>query len=140
MRFLMVLMCLAVPVTAAVDDESAALVGVYTITSGEKFGVVEPKDKIQGDVVRFSQDRVVVIDKNSNEIYGSTYKLDASTKPWKITMTSKLADKEDVVSNGLIEKDGDTVKLIYALPGGETPTSFKTGDKQLMFIMRYKGK
>ena len=51
-------------------------------------------------------------------------------------MTSKLETKEDAVAKGLIEKDGDTVRLIYALPDGQTPTEFKTGEKQLMFVMK----
>lgn len=137
---LFALAALSLSGATAFAEDPADLVGAYTITSGEKFGKVEPKDKISGDMVRFSKDRVVVVDKNSKEIYGSTYKIDSSAKPWKITMTSKLAPQENTVSHGLIEKDGDTVKLIYALPGGETPTSFKTEDKQLMFIMKYKEK
>ncbi len=47
---------------------------------------------------------------------------------------------EEVTAKGLIEKDGDTVKLIYALPGGEMPTEFKTKEKQLMFVMKNENK
>ena len=44
------------------------------------------------------------------------------------------------MAKGLIEKKGDTVKLIYALPGGETPTEFKTKEKQLMFVLKNERK
>ena len=128
----------AAPALAA--DGPADLVGMYKIESGEKFGNPEPKDKIQGDTVRFSEDRVVVVDKNSKEVFGASYKLDTSSKPWKITMTSKLSPSEGTVAKGLLWKEGDTLKLIYALPGGDEPTDFKTKDKQLMFVMKYEKK
>jgi uncharacterized protein (TIGR03067 family) len=117
-------------------DGAADLVGGYTIVSGEISGIPEREERIKGSVVRFSEDRVVVVDKESKELFGATFKLDTTQSPWQITMTSKLGQNEGQVARGLIEKDGDTVRLIYALPGGQTPTEFKTKDKQLMFVMK----
>jgi hypothetical protein len=37
---------------------------------------------------------------------------------------------------GLIASEGETVKLIYALPGGKAPTEFKTAEKQQMFVLK----
>ena len=48
--------------------------------------------------------------------------------------------EEETVAQGLIEKDGDTVKLIYALPGAQAPTEFKTKSKRLMFVMKNEKK
>jgi len=114
----------------------AELAGGYTIVSGEKFGLKEPEDRIKGSTVRFTDDRVVVTDKDKKEVYGASYTLEPGDKACRIVMTSKLADKEGEVAHGLIEKNGDTVRLIYALPGGEEPTEFKTKDKQLMFELK----
>lgn len=114
----------------------AQLVGAYTIVKGEMSGRPEPEERVKGTIVRFSDDRVVVVDKQSKEIYGASYTLDTDRTPWRITMTSKLSAAEGQVAKGLIEKDGDTVRLIYALPGGQAPTDFKTKDKQLMFVMK----
>ncbi|WP_165247155.1 hypothetical protein [Paludisphaera soli] len=126
----------------------ADLVGGYVISAGEKFGVPDAPERIKGSTVRFTEDRVVVMDKDSKEIYGATYSLEANEAAAgasasgaiasKIKMTSKLADVEDAVAYGLIDKDGDTVRLVYALPGGEAPRDFKTKDKQLMFVMKKK--
>ncbi|QEH34891.1 hypothetical protein OJF2_34360 [Aquisphaera giovannonii] len=131
---------------AAAQSEPALkpseLTGGYTIVSGEKFGIKEPEERIEGATVRFSDDRIIVVDKEKKEIYGATYKLEAceGDHTCKITMTSKLADKEDQVAKGLIKKEGDTIKLIYALPGAAAPTEFKTGEKQLMFVMKNMNK
>ncbi len=141
--FLMGLTALALTagrVPAADKDDSrggaADLVGAYSIVSGEREGAPEPADRVKGTMVRFSQDRVVVVDKESKEIYGAEYKLDTGKTPWKITMKSKLAPADNQIARGLIEKDGDTVRLVYALPGGDEPTGFKTKSKQLMFVMK----
>ena len=40
----------------------------------------------------------------------------------------------------MIEKKGDEIRLIYALPGGEEPTEFGTKEKQLMFVMKNTSK
>ena len=90
-------------------------------------------------VVKFSDDKVIVTDKDKKETYVSTYKLDDSAKPCKITMTASVPMK-GAVARGLIEKDGDTIKLIYALPGADAPTEFKTKAGQLMFVMVNKNK
>jgi uncharacterized protein (TIGR03067 family) len=127
----------AAPTSRADDLKAADLVGGYEIVSGEKFGIQEPEERIKGSTVRFTADRVVVMDKEEKEVYGATYELkpgehDAA----KIVMTSKLSDMPDQVALGLVEKKGDEVRLIYAIPGGEAPREFKTKDKQLMFVLK----
>jgi uncharacterized protein (TIGR03067 family) len=118
------------------------LVGGYTIVAGEKFGVKEPEERILGSTVQFSEDRIVVSDKDKHEVYGATYELEPGEGegPRRITMTSKLASDEGEVAKGLIEKHGDEIRLIYALPGGQEPTEFKTKEKQLLFVMKSRDK
>ena len=123
----------------------ADLIGGYTIVSGEKYGEKEPAERIEGTTVRFAEDAIVVLDKEKKEVYAQTYKVDTSKTPWTITMKSKItpytakSGKEEE-TKGLIKKDGDTVTLIYAAPGGDMPTEFKTKEKQLMFVMKNERK
>lgn len=128
--------------------KASELVGSYEIVSGEKFGVPEPAERIKGSTVRFTEDRVVVMDKDSKEVYGAAYTLepseaattaeDSGATAARIRMTSKLADAENQLSLGLIEKAGDKVRLIYSLPSVDAPREFKTKDKQLMFVLKKK--
>jgi uncharacterized protein (TIGR03067 family) len=111
------------------------LVGTYEVVSGERFGEPEPEARIKGTTVLFTDDRVVVTDGEKKEAYSATYQLNPKSKPCRITMKSKNPPDAEPAS-GLIEKDGDTVRLIYALPGGDEPTNFKTKQKQLMFKMK----
>ena len=120
--------------------EPSDLEGGYTIVSGEKFGEPEPESRIKGSTVRITKDHIVVTDKDKTEVYGSDYTLESHTCPAKIRLVAKLSPADGTVARGLIEKDGDTVRLIYALPGGEVPKEFKTGPKQLMFVMKNEHK
>ena len=128
----------------AISGEPADLLGGYTIVAGEKYGIPEPSERIEGTTVRIADDAIVVLDKDKKEVYAQTYKVDTSSTPWKITLKSKITPYKqgggDTEAKGLIQKDGDTVKLIYALPGGEAPTEFKTKEKQLMFVLKNERK
>ena len=124
------------PASSGGPLKPADLVGGYTIVSGEQNGQPEPEAKIKGTTVRFTEEAIVVLTPDKKEAYAATFTLDADHSPCRITMTSKLAAREDVVSHGLIEKRGETVRLIYALPGGKTPSEFKTKELQNMFVMK----
>jgi uncharacterized protein (TIGR03067 family) len=113
-----------------------SLVGRYIIIDGEKEGVKEPDERIKGTTVTFSKDSVVVADKDKKEIYVASYKLNATTNPCDITMTSRVESSGGEIARGLIQKEGDTIRLIYALPTGKVPATFKTKEKQLMFVMK----
>ena len=116
-----------------------SLVGQYVITSGEKEGVKEPEERINGTTVTFTNETVIVADKDKKEIYSASYKLDTTTTPCEITMTSRVEGSAGETARGLIQKDKDddkVVRLIYALPTGEIPKEFKTKEKQLMFVMK----
>ena len=130
--------------TAKIGGAPADLLGGYTIVAGERYGEKEPAERIEGTTVRIADDAIVVLDKDKKEVYVQTYKMDTTSIPWKITLKSKVTPYqqkgEETEAKGLISKEGDTVKIIYALPGGEMPTEFKTKAKQLMFVLKNERK
>jgi uncharacterized protein (TIGR03067 family) len=117
----------------------ADLVGTYRIVGGEREGIVDPPERVEGSTVRFTAETVVVSSPDKKEVYSATYTLAPGDKPGttRIHMTSRVpADKQEK-AHGLIARDkDDTIRLIYALPGGEEPTEFRTKDQQLMFVMK----
>ncbi len=121
---------------AAHADKAAAakLEGGYTIVAGEENGEPVPGPRIQGALVRFTAEEVIGTDKDKKQIFVAKYTLDTSSKPWKISMTSTAPKEGKAV--GLVEKNGDEIKLIYNLPGGEPPTQFKTKPNQQMFVLK----
>jgi uncharacterized protein (TIGR03067 family) len=113
-----------------------SLVGRYIIVSGEKEGLKEPEERIKGTTVAFTTDSVTVVDKDKKELYSASYKRNTTTNPCEITMVSRVDQSAGQIARGLIQKEGDTIRLIYALPTGEIPAGFKTKEKQLMFVLK----
>lgn len=110
------------------------LEGGYTIVSGESDGKPIPAERVKGHVTRFTKDKIVTTDKDKKEVYVAEYKLDDSKKPCVIKMKSTTPKEGEAM--GLIKKEGDTITLIYALPGGKMPDDFKTEEKQNLFVLK----
>jgi uncharacterized protein (TIGR03067 family) len=125
--------------------KASELEGSYTIVSGEREGTAIPAEELKDGVFRLAFGKLVAVDQDRREFLVAKYTVDTAKTPWKIEMKSELptkastqgdAPKEQVTSVGLIKKDGATVTLIYAMPGGEAPTGFKTKAKQQMFVLK----
>jgi uncharacterized protein (TIGR03067 family) len=119
---------------AAEKKAEAKLEGSYTVVSGEENGKAVPAEKVKGSTVRFTGDTITGTDKDRKEFFAAKYTLDTAQTPWVIRMKSTAPKEADAV--GLIKKEGDTVTLIYSLPGAPAPTEFKTKDRQNMFVLR----
>lgn len=122
------------------DEKKAAasLEGGYTLVSGEKDGKAIPEEQIKGAIVRFTGDKIVGTDKDKKEFFASTFTLDTSKTPWVITM--KSSSPKEATAMGIVKKEGDTVMIAYALPGGEAPKEFKTKEKQHLFVLKNMNK
>jgi len=128
------------PATKPVDkgDTGLSLTGGYVIVSGEQDGKPLPKEKFAGSAVQFTKDEVIGTDKDKKHLFVAKYTLNTAKTPWVITMTGLTPDKSE--ATGLIEKKGDTVRIIYNLPGGKAPDDFKTDEKQNMFVLKAETK
>jgi uncharacterized protein (TIGR03067 family) len=114
--------------------QSANITGDYRIVSGERNGVpIDPKEL--DAVITIRDTTITAYDRDRKETFSATYTIETIRKPWQITMTSIKAPETGVVAKGLIEADQDRLKLIYALPKGQTPTDFQAGEQQQMFVL-----
>lgn len=128
------LLCL-LPLASAEDDRKGTLDGTYSVVSGRRDGKDLPKADFDKSVVVFDGNKIYGHDKDKKEFFGATFTIDTASKPWKIAMTS-TSPKKGERSDGVIEANGDTVRLAYALPGGKTPTTFEAGEKQHSFVLK----
>ena len=112
------------------------LEGTYVATAGARDGKPLTEEQIKGVTFRFDANKLVITDRSGKEIHTCTHTIDTSTKPWKIDMKMDGSAAGDKRAVGLIHVDGDTVSFIYPLAGGETPTEFKTKEKQEMYVLK----
>ncbi len=133
--------------TAQGDDSAdkatikeAPLAGVYRFEGGQKNGGEAPQENLKQAKVSISATEIVATDKDDNRTYVATYTLDTAKKPWRIRMESILP-AIGAKADGLVEvQDDGIVRIIYALPGGETPTEFQTKEKQHMWVLKAQRK
>lgn len=111
------------------------LTGTYTLVSGQRNGKDLPPDRVQHTTVKFTETEVTVTNKDHGDIYVATYVLDGDANPCPLTMTATRAPDPGDMVEGLIEQIGDSIRLIYALPGQPAPTDFLTKPGELLFVM-----
>lgn len=117
------------------EKQAAELVGKYRIVAGQVGAKKIPADQLKDNQVTITNKTISVFDKDQKELYVASYLLDATKKPWVLHMTSSVAPKQDVKSEGLISREGQTLKLIYALPNGKAPDDFQPEEHQQLFVL-----
>lgn len=143
-RYLVPALCGVLFVTAAAmaDDASKKepgknpLIGTYKIVSGETDGTPAGADKIEQNVVRITQDQMIGVDKEANQVFVAKYEIVNDQEPFKLTMKSKAPDGKVMQTAGMAKVEGDKLQIIYSLPGGPEPSEFKTQKGQHMFVMQ----
>jgi uncharacterized protein (TIGR03067 family) len=119
-----------------VPDGTNPLEGTYVIVSGERDGKPLDAARFEGSVVRITKDKMIGTDKDKKELFVAEYTVDATITPEiKVKMISKQP-KSGTEATGLVKRDGDTLTIVYNLPGGDAPTSFKTEKNQHMFVLK----
>jgi uncharacterized protein (TIGR03067 family) len=124
---------LALPAIQADEKKPGKLIGSYKVVRGERDG--KAADELRGSVVTFTADTVSRRDWDGEEVFYATFTLDTARKPWGIRMRG-LRPKLSEYADGVVEVDGDTVRVCYSLPGGEVPTAFKAGANQQCLVLK----
>jgi uncharacterized protein (TIGR03067 family) len=123
----------------AASEEASKLAGTYRFVSGAKHGGEASAEDLATSKVSITAKEIIATNGENQRTYVATYTLDTSKTPWRITMES-LVPTIGAKAEGLVSLEGDTLKLIYALPGGETPTEFRTREKQHMWTLKAEPK
>lgn len=115
-----------------------SLSGVYKIISKEGDNGPLIDTKIDGHKLIISENLITTIDSEGNKVFEAVYQLNTLELPMGIEMISMFAhgsEKKHLELPGNIEKRGDPIRLIYALPGGDDPRDFKVGPKQELLVL-----
>ena len=131
----MLLVALPACTGRSTDQPQLSLIGEYRITDGERNGSPIDQKELSDAAVYINDKTIIAYDKERQEMFAVTYTLETKQAPWQITMISTKAPDVGAVSKGLVETAPNSVKLIYALPNGQPPTTFKAGEHQQMFVL-----
>jgi uncharacterized protein (TIGR03067 family) len=107
----------------AVADEapalSKALQGRWVVTAAERDG--KPAEDIKGHQVVFDGDRFTITTKDGKLDYQGTYRLDGSSKPNAIDFMHTLEPLKGKKWLGILQREGDTLKICDNAPNPEKP-------------------
>ena len=118
-----------------VDDPAKpdTYVGLYRIKSGEDGGEVLDVDRLKDHTVRITEDSIVVLDGDANQLYVCNYTLRPGHDPTRIDMVTVGGPEQarDQRAIGIIrrETEGENeglVLLCYDALGAEYPEDFST--------------
>jgi uncharacterized protein (TIGR03067 family) len=113
------------------------IVGNWTVVSGQEDGKALPAEKVKGSHVVITKDTITVHEEN-NQKRVMSYKLDPSTTPRQIDLTTTEGSDKGKTSHGIYALEEDTLKICFALPGKDRPKEFtsKEGSKAMLFVMK----
>jgi uncharacterized protein (TIGR03067 family) len=121
------------------DDkfDATKLVGTWKYVSGVKEGQKLDADHFKGQTVVLTKDTFTL--KSSDATFVMKYKLDTKAKPIAVAM--EIAEGPVGVgakSAGIIELNGDDLKICYAIDDGAAPKTFesKEGSKYHLFVLK----
>jgi uncharacterized protein (TIGR03067 family) len=136
-------LALCATLTLGAQDKKAAapnIAGTYKLVGGKKDGQPVNDDAKKGT---YTIDAKTITISDGEGKFVITYKLNASAKPVAIDMEiveAPVADAKGMKGYGIVELNGDTLKLAYGMDKDSRPKDF-TGDKGHSFeLKKQKGK
>lgn len=125
---------LLIPARAA--DEKPKLEGQHQIVAGERDGKPMDEATIKGCTFRFAGEKVTAATKDGTAFLVGECTMDSTKKPCTIVIKVTEGSDKGKELRGLVERNADTIRIIYAAPGAEAPTEFKTKQNQAMYTLK----
>jgi uncharacterized protein (TIGR03067 family) len=125
---------------AADPADRPKLEGQHAIASMERNGVALDQSDYKGATLRFTDDKLVGANKDGTEFLTADYNINSDKKPCEIVLKLTSGSNKGKELQGLIERKDNTIRLIFANPGGERPTEFKTRENQVMYTLSVENK
>jgi uncharacterized protein (TIGR03067 family) len=96
------------------------------VTACSKDGKTQAKADFKDKTVKITKDTLTCYDSAKKAEMECTYDVDTSGKTWTITMKSTKGEHKGKTLKGIANLDGDTLKVCFAKPGEDAPTTFAT--------------
>jgi uncharacterized protein (TIGR03067 family) len=117
-------------------DDLKAMEGKWTIEKAEANGEAIDPEALKDVVVTITGDRYELLVKDTKD--AGTIKLDEAQKPKAMDGTDTEGDDIGKVTKAIYELSGDTLRVCYAMEGGERPKEFATKPDSRLLLVTYK--
>lgn len=120
--------------------ELPKLAGTWTITAAERNGQRLPDERVSGQRVTITADRITIFDRTNKPIYVVSYRLDTARTPNEINMEVVDGPNRGQVARGIVTMDSaQMMRLIYSTGSQGRPREFRTlpgGTTATLFILK----
>ncbi len=117
-------------------DDLKDMTGTWKVESAEAGGKKIESEDLKEIVVKITGDRYEV--KAKDKVDAGTLKLDETQKPKTMDATDTEGLDAGKVVKAIYELSGDTLRVCYALEGGDRPTEFATKEGSPLLMLTYK--
>ena len=117
-------------------DDLKAMEGTWKVEAAEAGGKKIESGDLMEIVVKIAGARYEV--KVKDKLDAGTLKLDETQKPKTMDATDTEGDDVGKVVKAIYELSGDTLRVCYALDGGERPTEMATKEGSPLLLLTYK--
>ena len=121
--------------TARADDLKD-MTGTWKVEAAEAGGKKIESEDLKEIVVKITGDRYEVNVKD--KLDAGTLKLDETQKPKTMDATDTEGLDAGKVVKAIYELSGDTLRVCYAMEGGDRPTEFATKEGSPLLMLTYK--
>jgi uncharacterized protein (TIGR03067 family) len=102
----------------------------------EKDGREETAASLKGKQVRITRDTITWYDQDRKTEMAARYEVNTSRTPWQVEMTCTEGEHKGKKVKGIMQLEGDTLRICYAKPDKDAPTTFKTATDQCCFTLK----
>ncbi|HSI11734.1 MAG TPA: TIGR03067 domain-containing protein [Chthoniobacter sp.] len=117
-------------------DDLKAMEGTWTVVSAEAGGEAVESDDLKALVVTISGDHYTA--KLKEEMEAGTVKLDETQKLKTMDATKTEGFEAGQVIKAVYELKDDTLRVCYAMDGGERPTELATNNSSQWLLIIYQ--
>jgi uncharacterized protein (TIGR03067 family) len=117
-------------------DDLKAMEGKWMIEKAEANGEQIDQESLKDITVTIKGDHFELLVKDTKD--AGTIKLDETQKPKTMDATDTEGDDVGKVTKAIYEVSGDTLRVCYAMDGGERPKEFATKPESHLLLVTYK--
>ncbi|HEV3385437.1 MAG TPA: TIGR03067 domain-containing protein [Gemmata sp.] len=118
------------------NADKPKLEGQHAIVAMERNGTALNEADFKGATIRFTDGKLVGANKDGTEFLTADWTIDSNKKPCAIVLKLTSGSNNGKELQGLIERKDNTIRLVFANPGGDRPTEFKTKENQVMYTLQ----
>jgi len=121
------------------SDDPSKMLGTWKVKSGEKDGKLQTSTDLKGKEVKITRDTITCT-KDGKTDMACTYKIETKSTPWKIELKGTEGEHKGKTMKGIVQLNGDTLKICFAKPDKDAPKDFATNVGECCFTLERAGR